>query len=104
MPVTRVEVAIRAPRARAASASVWVAVCGSTQPSSAIQTPPYNDSPLAAGSTSSACSGPSTSTSRPIPRARLAPRRSSARLSSLEAMRRLPKVSNTPSSRYSSTL
>ena len=51
-----------------------------------------------AACSASACLGPTTSTSRPIPRARLAPRRSSIRLSLLEAIRRLPSRSNTPSS------
>ena len=43
-------------------------------------------------------SGRGASTSRPIPRARLAPRRSSISCSPLEAIRRLPTGSNTPSS------
>ena len=46
---------------------------------------------LACGMSASACFGPTTSTSRPIPRARLAPRRSSIRLSLLDAIRRLPE-------------
>ena len=76
-----------------------MAVCGSTQPSSPTQTPPCRDSGLACGITLEGLLGAeTTSTSRPIPRARLAPRRSSTRLSLLEAIRRLPTVSNTPSS------
>ncbi len=96
IPVTRVWVRMPAPRSRAAFARAYVAVCGSTQPSSAIQTAPCSDSGDAAGISATASAGPITSTSRPIPRARLAPRRSSTRLSGVEAMRRLPMPSNTP--------
>ena len=39
-PCTRVRSRIRAPSARAASASAWVAMCGSTWPSPGIHTPP----------------------------------------------------------------
>ncbi len=99
IPVTRRPVSIRAPSSRAALASAWVAMCGSTEPSSSIQIAPWSDSRAAAGSRRTTSSGESTSTSRPIPRARLAPRSSSSRLSGLEAMRRLPTVSKTPSSR-----
>ncbi len=104
IPVTRVFCSTTAPSSRAASASACVAVCGSTQPSCSIQIAPYRSSRLACGIRSSASSGDSTCTSRPMPRARLAPRSSSTRLSGLEAIRRLPSRSNTPSRSYSSTL
>ena len=57
-----------------------------------------------AGINARASSGPMTSASSPIPRARLAVRWSSPSWAGDEARRRLPTVSNAPSRRYSSML
>ena len=95
---------ISAPSSRAADATAYVAMCGSTYPSPGIHTAPYSESGDAAGIRRRTSSGPTSSASRPIPWARLTPRRSSMKLSGLDAIRRLPTASNTPSSRYSSTL
>ena len=51
-----------------------------------------------------ASSAETSSTSRPIPRARLTPRCSSMSWSLVDAKRRLPTVSKTPSSWYTSML
>jgi len=56
------------------------------------------------GISRAASSADTSSTSRPMPRALLAPRCSSISCSLLDAKRRLPTVSKTPSSLYSSML
>ena len=99
MPVTRVSVITRAPMSRAARASAWVAVCGSRSPSPGTHTAPYSESVEITGMRRLASSAETSSTSRPMPRARLTPRCSSISDSWLEANRRLPTVLNTPSSR-----
>ncbi len=102
MPVTRVPVRMRTPSSLAAFATAWVAVCGSRCPSPGTHTAPYSDSGLAAGMSRRVSSAETSSTSRPMPCARLTPRCCSMNCSREDASRRLPTVSNTPSSRYSS--
>ena len=102
MPVTRTPVRIRTPSSRAALATACVTVWGSRWPSPGTQTAPNSDSGLAAGMRRRVSSAETSSTSRPMPRARLTPRWSSMNCSRVDASRRPPTVSNTPSSRYSS--
>src|SRR2546427_512713 len=102
MPVTRTPVVTRPPSARAARANACVAVCGSRCPSPGTHTAPYNDRVVIAGMSLAASAGETSSTSSPIPRARLAVRCSSISCCLLDAKRRLPTPSNPPSSRYSS--
>ena len=103
-PVTRTPVRMRTPSARAASATAWVAPCGSRYPSPARWTAPYRASGEIAGMSRRASSAPMTPASSPIPRARLAVRSSSRSWSGLDARRRLPTASKTPSRPYSSML
>ena len=102
MPVARTPVTIRAPSSRAPAAKACVAPCGSRKPSPGIHTAPKRSR-----------RSPPASAPRPRPpRRALLPSRSRepwrrrARAPSaaagLEAKRRLPTVSNTPSSRYRS--
>ena len=104
MPMARIPVRITAPSSRAPLARAYVAVCGSRWPSPATYAPPNNDRGDAAGIRASVSSGERSSTSSPIPLARLTPRCSSMSCSRLEASRTLPTAAKTPSSRYSSML
>ena len=56
--MTRVRIRISTPRARAASATAYVVMWGSTWPSSGIHTPPCSDSGDANGMRSSTSLGP----------------------------------------------
>src|SRR6202165_862127 len=104
MPVTRCCVRTEAPCLRAAAASACVAVCGSRWPSPGIQIAPCRERWVIAGTRRTRSSAEIRSTSSPMPRARLTPRCSSFSDSSLDAKRRLPTRSKTPSSSYSSML
>src|ERR1700682_4153732 len=104
IPVTRCCVKIVAPILRAAEASAWVAVCGSRWPSLGTQTAPCRERVVMAGMRRADSSAETSSTSRPIPRARLTPRCNSLSCSSLEANRSPPTWAKTPSSWYSSML
>ena len=74
-------------------------MCGSTHPSSGTQTPPKDRGAVRLGQPLEDLVGRDELDVEARPRGRLAARRRSSQLASLEAIRTLPTVSNTCSSR-----